>query len=106
MKENRFLYFVMYDITHPKVLQKVAKILQKSGFERINYSVWLGNVNPVSPSELKDKLQKMLDIPETKGSRLYILPVSTSGLKKMSDLEGKKLRQMDYWTGEQHTKFY
>jgi CRISPR-associated endonuclease Cas2 len=106
MKSKKILYMVMYDITHQRVLQKVAKILQKAGFERINYSVWLGNVNPVTPSEVKEKLQKCLNIPETKGSRLYVLPVGVGTVKKMSDLNGKRPGQLDYWTGERHTQFY
>ena len=47
MKPFEKLYLVMYDITHKKSLQKIAKVLQKEGFVRINYSVWLGWESPI-----------------------------------------------------------
>jgi CRISPR-associated endonuclease Cas2 len=98
-------YLVMYDITHPKSLQKVAKVMLKTGFVRINKSVWLGNTHPVTSPEVHEKLEKLLEIPESKGSLYYILPVGKATVKKIMDWKGKKPKQLDYWVGERHTQF-
>jgi len=47
MKNLTTFYLLMYDITNDRTLQKVAKKLVKYGFERVNYSVWLGWTNPL-----------------------------------------------------------
>ena len=54
MKTGSGYFLVMYDITHARTLQKVAKTLEKSGMERVNYSVWLGWADPSKQPELKE----------------------------------------------------
>jgi len=65
MQKNKSLNLIMYDITHEKTLQKVAKLLQQNGFERINYSVWLGWDDLKNLPILKNELQRLLRLPET-----------------------------------------
>ena len=99
-------YVVMYDITHPRTLQKVAKILLQCGMERINLSVWLGWVNPAKQPELKERLTKLVTNEKAKGSLLYILPVSAKDIRQMRSITGRKPRELDYWIGEKTTLFF
>jgi CRISPR-associated endonuclease Cas2 len=105
MKPENTFYVVMYDITHSATLQKVGKLLVKAGFERINYSVWLGWADPVRQPLLKDELVKLLQRSVAKGSVFYILPVSKKEVKRMRGINGRKPRELDYWMGERRTMF-
>lgn len=96
----------MYDITCPKSLQKVNVLLKKAGLERVNYSVWVGWINPFMVPELKDKLKRLLKKPEADGSLFYVFPVSKSNLKKMRGLNGRKPKELNYWLGEEPTLFF
>jgi CRISPR-associated endonuclease Cas2 len=96
----------MYDITHDKTLQKVARYLEQVGYERINYSVWYGAVHPYKNVEIREKLKVLLKNPAAKGSRLYYLPMNIKTLSKMRHFNGKKIEQMDYWTGKIQTMFF
>lgn len=99
-------YIVMYDITHPRTLQKIAKILVQCGMERINLSVWLGWVNPAKQPELKERLTKLMTNEKAKGSVLYILPVAQKDIRQMRSITGRKPRELDYWLGEKTTLFF
>jgi CRISPR-associated endonuclease Cas2 len=99
-------YVVMYDITHPGTLQKVAKILVQCGMERLNYSVWLGWVNPARQPALKEKLVKLVTADKAAGSLFYILPVALKDVKRMRTITGRKPKELDYWLGEKHTLFF
>ena len=78
MKPERTFY-----ITHASTLQKVAKLLVKAGFERVNYSVFLGWDDPANNPLLKEALQKLLQRAEAKGSVLYILQVSKKDINRI-----------------------
>jgi len=100
MKPFEKLYLVMYDITHKKSLQKIAKVLQKEGFVRINYSVWLGWESPISNRQLNQKITHLLGVAKARGSRLYILPLTLNLVKKIKTSNGAKPKDLDYWVGE------
>ena len=106
MKEVTTCYLLMYDITHDRTLQKVAKKLQKYGFERLNYSVWLGWENPLESGTLKKELQALLRSEEAKGSRLYIIPVKPVTLGKMRSITGHKPAELEYWLGKTQNLFF
>jgi CRISPR-associated endonuclease Cas2 len=106
MKTISTYYLLMYDITNDKTLQKVAKKLISYGFERINYSVWLGWVNPLNRGNLKIELQTLMRNENAKGSRLYIIPVKPSTLGKMRSITGHKPKQLDYWLGKTKNVFF
>jgi CRISPR-associated endonuclease Cas2 len=91
---------LMYDITHDRTLQKVARELEKHGYERINYSVWLGWRSLKEDSELRLILEKLLKKPEAAGSRLYSMPLKLHTLRMMRSITGRKPTGLDYWTGE------
>jgi CRISPR-associated endonuclease Cas2 len=106
MQKNKSLNLIMYDITHERTLQKVAKLLQQNGFERINYSVWLGWDDLKSLPLLKNELQQMLRQPEAEGSKLYTMPVKPHTLKGMRSITGHKPAGLDYWLGERQSLFF
>jgi CRISPR-associated endonuclease Cas2 len=95
----------MYDITHDRTLQKVAKLLEKHGYERINYSVWLGWKSPEKNPILRDAVKKLLVNEAAKGSRLYVLPIKAHTLKQIRSITGHKPAELDYWTGDQKILF-
>jgi len=99
-------YLLMYDITHDRTLQKVARKLQKHGFERVNYSVWLGWENPMESGILKKELQALLKTEEAKGSRLYVIPFKPATLSKMRSITGHKPPELDYWLGKKQNLFF
>jgi CRISPR-associated endonuclease Cas2 len=105
MKTGTGYFLVMYDITHARTLQKVARILERSGMERVNYSVWLGWADPSKQPELKEKLVKLMTADCAAGSLLYILPVAQADVKKMRTVTGRKPKELDYWLGEKDTLF-
>ena len=106
MKKLTTFYLLMYDITNDRTLQKVAKKLVKYGFERVNYSVWLGWTNPLEKGTLKSELQTLMRNENAKGSRLYIVPLKPSTLGKMRSITGHKPVELDYWLGKTKNLFF
>ena len=106
MKTITTYYLLMYDITNGKTIQKVAKKLIYYGFERINYSVWLGWVNPLEKAKLKIELQTLLRSENAKGSRLYVIPLKPPSLGKMRSITGHKPKELDYWLGKTKNVFF
>lgn len=104
--EPQTFYLIMYDITHDRTLQKVAKKLQQNGFERLNYSVWLGWMNPLESSPLKKDLQSLLKTEAAKGSRMYILPLKPSTIGKIKSITGHKPSELEYWMGRKQNLFF
>lgn len=106
MKPRQSFCLLMYDITHPGTLQKVAHQLQNYGYERVNYSVWLGWQSPKENPDLKKKLQALLRNPKAEGSKLYYLPLQLHTLKKLKSITGHKPSELDYWLGETKLEFF
>ncbi|MFH1118191.1 MAG: CRISPR-associated endonuclease Cas2 [Bacteroidota bacterium] len=100
------IYMLMYDITHERTLQRAAKLIQKNGYERINFSVWLGWQGPKENPELFKILREMLNKPEASGSRLFFMPLGINSLKKIRSISGHKPSELDYWTGERRIQFF
>ena len=106
MKTEKTLNLLMYDITHDRTLQKVAKLLEQNGFERMNYSVWLGWDELKNLPLLHQKLQELLRNPKAKGSRLYTMPLKPHTVKAIRSITGHKPPELDYWLGEQRNLFF
>ena len=96
----------MYDITNNHILQKVARNLEQYGYIRLNYSVWFGWFNPAKNIELKRKLILLMSDPNAKDSRLYVLPVCDKDFEKIRHYNGRKIKDLDYWTGTRITEFF
>jgi len=105
MKTNGSQYLLMYDITHAGTLHKVARILERYGFERINYSVWLGHEDPGKSVELNRKIRFLLSNPKAENSRFYYIRVSVAALQKMKTHTGRRPDELDFWLGVRKTQF-
>lgn len=106
MKKITTYYLIMYDITNNKVLKKIANKLIKYGFERINYSVWLGWTNPFQCGTFKNELQELLHNVKCEGSRLYIIPLKPNTIDKMRSISGHKPNELDFWLGKAKYRFF
>jgi len=105
MKPPLTLTLVMYDITYDRALQKTAKLLEKHGYERINYSVWLGWRSIKDDDLLRESIKKLLAHPKAKGSRLFWMPLKLHTLKQLRSITGHKPAELDYWIGERKILF-
>lgn len=95
----------MYDITNTKVLRKVGNKLIRYGFERVNYSVWIGWTNPLEKGTLKNELLILFKEVKYEQSKLYVIPLKPCALEKMRSINGHKPLELDYWLGKSKTLF-
>lgn len=65
------LTWVIYDIVKDKPRTLVAKACQRIGIMRVQYSVFLGELNPNEIDELGLKIKALID---EKTDRVYIFP--------------------------------
>ena len=106
MNHRETQFIVMYDITDGRTLQKVAREMEKHGYERINYSVWIGMKDPAKEPVFKEKICGLLKKPEAEGSKVFVLPVTYASLAAMRTIQGKKPENLDYWLMERKTMFF
>lgn len=66
------LTWVMYDITKDRIRNKVVKSCEKSGIYRVQYSVWLGEMNKTQIKELRTIIEDLID---SEVDRVYIFPM-------------------------------
>jgi len=69
--------WVLYDITEDRARTKVAKTCLKAGLYRVQYSVFLGTLNPDQKDELEVQLEDLID-EET--DSVYIFPMNKQEL--------------------------
>jgi len=99
---KQYLYLVFYDIKNDRIRTKTADALEQYGYERIQYSVFLGLENPRSLPALWNKLQTLIKIEEFPDDRVYVLRLRKSYFRNMKII-GKLAVDLDYLLGEQHT---
>lgn len=66
------LCWVMYDIKNDKIRTKVAKACQEAGIYRVQYSVFLGELNRGQIRELREKIEDLINKNE---DSTYIFPM-------------------------------
>jgi len=66
------LTWVMYDIPKNKTRNKIAKSCEQAGIYRVQYSVFLGDLNNAQRKELRTKIEELID-PEK--DSVYIFPM-------------------------------
>lgn len=71
--------WVMYDIKKDKVRSKIAKICERVGLNRVQYSVFLGNLEQNDKDALELQIEELIN--EEKDS-VYIFPMSKDELKE------------------------
>jgi CRISPR-associated protein Cas2 len=62
----------MYDIVKDKTRNKIVKCCEKSGIYRVQYSVWLGDLNKTQRKELCTQIEDLIN-PEL--DKVYIFPI-------------------------------
>ncbi|HOE91063.1 MAG TPA: CRISPR-associated endonuclease Cas2 [Candidatus Cloacimonadota bacterium] len=72
------LTWVLYDIQKDKARSKVAKACLESGIYRVQYSVFLGDLNKTQTKELLLKIEELCD-EET--DSVYIFPMCAEDFK-------------------------
>ncbi len=68
----------MYDIVKDKARTKVAKCCEKAGIYRVQYSVFLGDMNKTKRKELKCQIEELIN---QNSDRVYIFPMCTEDFK-------------------------
>ncbi|MDD3103862.1 MAG: CRISPR-associated endonuclease Cas2 [Candidatus Cloacimonadaceae bacterium] len=66
------LTWVMYDIVKDKIRNKIVKCCEKSGIYRVQYSVWLGEMNKTQRKELRAQIEDLINFEE---DSVYIFPM-------------------------------
>lgn len=67
------MYLLFYDITENSIRTRVAKLLEKEGFERLQFSVFIGTTNPKHFDIWKNLAQFIKSTPHNK---IYYLRIS------------------------------
>ncbi len=71
--------WVMYDIENDRSRTKIARYCKQSGLYRVQYSVFLGNINENEKDTLQLQIEDLID--EERDS-VYIFPMSKTGLQQ------------------------
>lgn len=66
------LTWVMYDIVQDKIRNKIVRYCEKAGIYRVQYSVWLGEMNKTQRKELRTQIEDLINFDE---DRVYIFPM-------------------------------
>lgn len=70
--------WVMYDIKDDRARTKIAKACLKSGLYRVQYSVFLGTIEPDEKDTLQLQIEELMDEDE---DSVYIFPMSKDELR-------------------------
>lgn len=73
------LTWVMYDIPKDKTRNKIAKICEEAGIYRVQYSVFLGELNNAQRKELTTSIMELID---PKDDSVYIFPMCSDDFNK------------------------
>ncbi len=95
---------LFYDIEADALRSKIADKLLRIGFERIQYSVYVGLLKKKQLTELLQELQKMIDPKQYPNDKLYILEIPTERIRTMKML-GKPM-DTDYLSGNKDVLFF
>lgn len=76
-------YLICYDIQHNYLRKKMGDLILDQGFERINLSVYLGNIDQGSLTYLEEQLHNMLEEKGGDSDSLIFLPVTPSQIEEM-----------------------
>jgi len=72
------LTWIMYDIVKDKTRNQVAKCCEKAGIYRVQYSVFLGELNRTKCKELSCQISELIN-PDV--DRVYIFPMCNEDFK-------------------------
>lgn len=91
------LYLVSYDIVIDKLRTKVAKTLEKAQLQRIQYSVFLGDINEVKLEQVKLKIAKIKG--DVADFHVLFVPLHLPVLKTLDEIGETKI-DWEYFQGK------
>lgn len=94
------IYLAAYDITHNGRRNKVAKLLQAAGLERLQLSVFVSPLNDTDFKNLQSKLTQQYHQPPDK---IILIPISERSLRGLTAW-GTTI-DLDYITGRKSVLF-
>ena len=96
------MYLIVYHISDNNTRTKTADRLLEWGFERIQYSVFIGTENPAEIKELWDTLKHYLQTENNPEDKLFAIAIDKQHFKNMKII-GNNTLDMDYLMGETDT---
>lgn len=102
---NKNIFLIAYDISDNKKRNKIAKLLERAGYERIQYSVFTGLTSPRKNADLWSRLEKTADIVQFPENKIFSFAISITALQNMKTI-GKFNADIDYLTGDKHTEIF
>ncbi|MDP8204432.1 MAG: CRISPR-associated endonuclease Cas2 [Candidatus Tenebribacter mawsonii] len=73
------LTWVMYDIPKDRTRNKIAKLCEESGIYRVQYSIFLGELNNAQRKELTINLKDLMNNDE---DSVYVFPMCNEDFNK------------------------
>ena len=102
-RQDRMLFFVMYDIESNKVRRLVCKYLIREGCSRVQRSIFLADLPIDTYARIKNDLAEIQALYDNEDS-IIVLPVSTDYLRMMKVI-GKTV-DVDIITHTKNTLFF
>jgi CRISPR-associated endonuclease Cas2 len=90
------MYLILYDITETPIRTKVVRLLEKEGYERLQFSVFIAPFNP-EKNKLWYKLQLLLA--KTPNNKIYCLRITKENFYKIKIIGNFDL-DLTYITGD------
>jgi CRISPR-associated endonuclease Cas2 len=101
MTQKRLLYLICYDITENRGRKKTADLLIQNGYERLQYSVFIGVHHPGKLKGLWQKLQQNIK----ENDKLIVINIHKKAFLKMKKI-GILPFDKNYLAGEKNTLFF
>lgn len=93
------VYLISYDIADDKCRTRIADVLEQYGYERLQYSVFIGPLRSKNVEPLWKELAALVQPEEFPADRLIVIPLDIALLKK-SMLLGAEMLDWSYICGE------
>lgn len=97
------IYLIAYDISDNKRRTRIAKLLEKYGYERIQFSVFTGLIPPYKYIELWDKLLTISEPELNPNNKIICFAITKSAFRNMQII-GIFNADIDYITGVKITE--
>jgi CRISPR-associated endonuclease Cas2 len=97
------IFLVFYDISTDRLRNRVSKVLERGGFERLQLSVFTGLENPVKNQYLWQKITKILK--DEPNAKLFILAIGNEQFMAMDGI-GIAGIDLEYLAGIRRSLIY
>ncbi len=96
------IYLLTYDISSNAIRAKAAKRIIAEGYERLQFSVFVGRGNPKANKPLWAGLNKCLETEPT--AKLFVVAITENNFRNMLTI-GKNNLDVCYLLGNKNTMF-